>query len=496
VLSWDGLEFRRSAEAIEKAKGGSSPSKEQLAAIKDYVRKPRSDHDNIRKDSMQSEESMVATIMKHSNPALLDSLSEAQHAQCSEYLAALLDVRDRDEIVIALCRQTPDLFTQAIKDAVASFEPMIRAVHQRVDLREHVSAAEGFITDFINVTKAKKGTSGLLGSLTPSKSDTSEIRAPSVEDYVLLLRNNRQLLYNWFHQVASQCPEIRDDFCAWAIETIKVFRQSSQPSSKPEPGQAPKSTDSTTQRPGAAGSLSTHLQHLFGTLPVSTQRRILPTIDAHATYLSRLEALSLTRMQRILDNLPTITSTTAATTPAATAPASYFNPSYWSRSTSSTPRSPRSPALNPPPSTAEGKTTPKSNLKSFSGPGMYLSRWQHLLDETVISPSSLSGGGSLRKGRNVKGVVARGKTTSTSTSGGGGTAGGGKDGGWDSGVLRGLVEEEEREAGVERAVDVRCVVEALGEGFRGLVGGFVDGTKGELPAEGKGPKGKGEVVKG
>ncbi|KAK3292384.1 PX-associated-domain-containing protein [Chaetomium fimeti] len=423
VLSWDASEFRKSAEAIEKAKGAS---KEQLAAIKEYLDMTRDEHHEIRNTSAQKTQSIAATILERSNPSLLSSLTEAQHTQCLEYLSALLAARDRDEISNAFCRQNPDLFTQAVKDAVGSFESMIRTIHQKVDLREHLSAAEGFITAFINVTKDKKGSSSLMGSLTPAKAEASEARAPSVEDYVALLRNNRQLLYNWLHQVASQCPEIRDNFCAWAKETIKVFRQPENPEVP-----AASKTDNKNDRPGAAGALSSPLQHLFTALPPTTQARILPAIDAHATYLSQLEALSLTRMQRILDNMSTTTTTTATitaaistlattpsgpTTPSATAPpittttaatttapTSYFSPSYWSRSGRTTPRS---PSPNP---------NPDLSNRSFTGPGMYLSRWQQLMDDTVIAPASATpGAGPLRTGRDVKGVLARGKIGSGS----------------------------------------------------------------------------------
>ncbi|KAK3906065.1 PX-associated-domain-containing protein [Staphylotrichum tortipilum] len=435
VLSWDALEFRRSAQAIEKAKAPSSPSKQQLAAIRDYLKKPRAEHEETRQASSQKAQSMVVTILERSNPNLLPSLSEAQHGQCLEYLSALLAARDRDEITNALCRQNPDLFTQALKDIVAAFDPMIRTTHQRVDLREHVSAAEGFITEFINVSKGKKAP----GSSTANhpKGATSETRPPSVEDYVLLLRNNRQLLYNWLHQLASQCPDIRADFLTWAKATISLFRQAPHPPEQPPP-------TTTLIRPGAAGALSTPLQALFTALPSSTQSLILSAIDAHAAYLDNLESLSLARMQRILDNMSTSPSAPSSTTTTTTQP--------------------RPPTTTTP-------TQPRAST-SLSGPGMYLSRWQQLLDDTVIASASSHGddGGALRQGRDVKGLVARGRRMSFGAATG--------KGGWDRGVLGGVLEGEERESGEPESVDVRGVVEALGEGFRRLVGGFVRGEEG------------------
>ncbi len=478
VLSWDASEFRKAADAIEKAKGPSSPSKAQLAAIKAYLKQPRDEHDDTRKDSLQTAKSIVVAILERSKPDLLPSLSETQHAQCLEYLSALLAARDRDEIANALCRQNPDLFTQAIKDAVASFEPMIRSIHQHVDLREHVSAAEGFIAEFIHVSKAKKSSSGLLGSLkaSASKRDPSETSAPSVEDYVILLRNNRQLVYNWLHQLASQCPEIRADFCAWAKETIKLFRQSTPP--VPDPA-SPPDPHTPRARPGAAGSLSAPLQDLFASLPPATRSRILPTISAHATYLSTLETLSLARMQHILDNMPpnptaaTTTITTSASTPttptltpSSASASSYFSPAFWSGR--STPR-----ATTPTPQQQhqhqQQQRLSEERSRSFAGPGMYLSRWQHLLDDTLVGPAELApgaGGGALRTGREVKGLVTRGKTGSGSGSGSGSAKEGG--GGWDPAALARVGEAEE--PGV---VDVTGVVEALGEGFWRLVQGRV-----------------------
>ncbi|KAL2162324.1 hypothetical protein VTH06DRAFT_7237 [Thermothelomyces fergusii] len=475
--------LQRSAEAVEKAKGCS---KEQLAAIREYLNKSSAERDDIRRASAQQRRSMVEIILERSNPELLASLTETRHSECSEYLSALLEARDRDEITNVLCRQSPDFFTQAIKDVVAAFEPMVRAIHQKVDLREHVSAGEAFLTEFINISRTKNF-SGFFGSLTPAKSETSQTtRIPSVEDYVLLLRNNRHLLYNWLHQLASQCPEVCDEFRAWAEQTIKVFRQHA------DTKHAVETTDSNNaedgNRPGAAGALSGHLQHLFASLPASTRSRILPAIDAHAAYLSALDDLSLRRMQRILDNMASI-NTTAASAPAATAPSvnagtapaaptSYYLsiPSYLSGAGRSTPRAPSPPSASQASPLINGTDVAGGGGKkrSFSGPGIYLARWQQLLDDTVIGPaSSMHSGGDngLRSGRDVKGVLARGKTGS----GGDGAKVGSDLVGvsWESRLLAKLGKEEVEMEEEPRAVDVRCVVDALGQEFKELARGLI-----------------------
>ncbi|KAH6617719.1 PX-associated-domain-containing protein [Chaetomium sp. MPI-SDFR-AT-0129] len=488
VLSWDASEFRKTAESIEKTKGPANPSKEQLAALKDYTSKSRAEHLDIREASAWEGRSIVATILERSQPAMLSSLSETQHAQCSAYLSASLAVRDRDEISNALCRQNPDVFTRIVRNFLSGFEPMIRTLHQNVDLREHLTAGESLVTGFINVTRGKK-------------TSTGETQPPTVEDYALLLHNNRHMLYNWLHQVASQCPDIREEFRAWAKETIKAFRQS--PTSETSNLGSSSQSESRNNGPctGAAGALSEPLQELFTSLPPETQTSILPSIDAHAAYLSTLKSLSLTRMQRILDNMPAIsaaptwantansastntTSKSAPTTPPAanaSTATSYFSPSYWSRSGRSTPRSVSpNPATTPRSSSGSVAAVPSSDTTttkgSQTGPGVYLSRWQQLMDDTVIGPGAE--GGSVRRGADVKGLLGRGKTgaegaaQSKSNTARGVMAG--KEGVWDEGGKEGD-REEEREP---PPVDVKAVVEALGDRFKALIVPLVEARAG------------------
>ncbi|VBB79803.1 Putative protein of unknown function [Podospora comata] len=450
VLSWDNTESRKTIDKIEKTKGQLASSKYQLDAIKAHVGKPREEHDEARNHSIRTPETMVVTILRRSNPSLLKNLTEEQHAQYLEYFSTLLMIRDREEISNVLCHQQPDLLTKAVKDLVAAFEPFIRVLHEHVDLREHVAAVEGFIGDFINIGKEKpKNGNGFLGSWTSgSPKNDAEARTPSVEDYIILLRRNRQLLYNFLHQVARQCPYLTNDFRVWCNSTIKVFQQHQRPPSEHEKSTKSPDSSKSKKHPGGAGAVSSNLQHLFNSLLSSTRERILPSINAHASYLASLEDLSRKRMQTILDNLP------PDTPPSTTPPASSLSNSGWS-----TPLSwgwsggggdSRKPS--PPPTTTTTTTGNTMPLKeSYAGPGMFLSRWQQLLDDTVIGPATLDG--KLRSGRDVKGQLAMGKTGVM------------KEGGLDTAKLVKMAEEE-----APRAPDVKVVVEALGGEFKGLVG--------------------------
>ena len=401
VLSWDTAEFRKSIDRIERAPNG--PSKAHLAAIRQFIVKPREEHDAVRDYSMNTPTSMVAAILASSSKPL-EPLSPVQHSQCFEYYVALMAVHDRDAIAKVICRQNPDLFTGLIRDAVGTFDHMIRTIHEKIDLREHVAAGEAFITDLLHTSKPKP-----LREISSSDSSqkTFRTRAPSIEDYVSLLRRNRHLLYNWLHQFASQCPSIRDEFRAWAKEAVKLFRQSQRPLNPSTLEETPLVTD-TTRQGGAAGALSSNLQLLYAALPNANKAPVITAIDAHAAYLTNLGRLSLERMQRILDDMPT-GGVLAVDEDA------------------------------------------RASRASICGPGMFLARWQQLLDDAVVTPETPDGG--LRRGKDVKGALAQGKTVSAAV-----------QDGWDPQGLAALAERE-----MPAPPDVGVVVEALGGEFRALV---------------------------
>ena len=386
---------------------------------------------------MERKMSIVAAILEPTDHDFASHLSEEQHTQCLEYYSALLSVRDRDEIVRSLCYQNPDHFTQAVRDAASSFEPMIRTIHARVDLREHIAAMESFLNDLISTSKARKASSSNpIHSSHLRKRGAAEASVPLVEDYVSLLRRNRHLLYAWLHQVASKCPETSDEFRTWVKSSIKMFQSAPPPApplpprpsttSTAESSAAPADSEHAKKRPGsssgsdpgaakknrrvgAAGAMSEKLQDLFSALPPETQQKVLGALDAHATYVDALEDLSMVRMQQVLDNRA-----------------------------------------------AQDTSHPKGSAGShhggsLSGPGMYLYRWQALLDATRITPGPA--GGAFRHGKDVKGTPAQGKTGALSP----------KDT-WDSAALAELEAKD-----VPQAPNVDVVVAALRPGFERLL---------------------------
>ncbi|GAO13491.1 uncharacterized protein UV8b_05757 [Ustilaginoidea virens] len=373
VLSWDAGEFRKVAERVERAKDG--PSDGMLRTIRCHVEGARSEHEAARLASKENSQSIITSIFNASSPALNEGLTESQHQQCLEYYSALLSVRDRDRIALAICREPPDMFTQAIKDAVDAYEPIIRAIHSNIDLGEHFEAVQGFIDEFIGISKPKRGPPASGSG--PGPGSPGE-RAASVEDYVQLLERNRGLLYRWIHALASQCPGLWEELRIWSNSVVVKFRKRRLDEAAPVSS-------------GADKTMPAILTRLVDGLDAKTQTSVLEAADAHAAYLATLSSDSHARMRCL-----------AAV----------------------------SPGL-PPGTTSAG------------GPGVYLSRWQALLDETPITPSKPRG--PPRCGKDVKHTTAQGKT----------------------GVGGGKLEAEGAAPTTEVAApNVMVIVDALGGAFR------------------------------
>lgn len=429
VLSWDASDFRKQASQIESTK--KRPTKEHFAALKDYLNMPREAHQAMREISIKEEKSIVAVIFEATDPGLLASLTESQHTQCLEWLSAQLSARDRDEITRVMCNSQPDFMSAAVRGLVGAYAPFIQSIHEKMDLREHFTAVEKFLADFIETSKPKKAKGGWKFQKN-GKTSTPDTRPPSVEDYVALIRRNKTLLYNYCHQFATSCVDVREQFRSWVRLTITEFRQQND-----------------SNKADGAGAVSGKLQDMYASLPIGEQATISASLDAHATYLSKLDALSSQRMQRVLDQLEKDQGETdrperggargnsGGSNSNSTSNSNSNNNSNSSSKSSSKSSSPRVSSGGP----------------SMSGPGVYLLRWEALLDETLVTPTTPRG--PVRTGKDVKGQKAGAKT---------GAEGVVKGGGWDAGAI---AREEDRV--VPAAPDVGPVMELLGAQFREMV---------------------------
>ncbi|RYP75557.1 hypothetical protein DL769_003803 [Monosporascus sp. CRB-8-3] len=342
TLEWDASDFRKAVEKIKKDKDRASD--ECFAAIDGHIQSDRAQHDSIREASKTQRLSIVIAILESADKQLPDKLTDSQHSQLLEYYSAQLAIRDRAMIVDALCRQSPDFTTSVLKEVLAVFDPMIRAIHQGVDLRKHLGSLQKLLADLIKTSKPKQ-------SNTDNKQQDTGSLPPSVDDYVDLLRRNRYMLFEYLHDVAKNCPGLRETWRAWAKHAVKAFRHDAKSTDAIRSKEASDAPEPKTQDL-SAGSMDIDLQRLFDRIPVEARNSALAEIDAHAKYLRRLEEISSERMQRILD--------------------------------------------------ASAESRP--GIDRMSGPGVYLAQWQSLLDNTTITPESKQG--PLRRGKEVKGLKA------------------------------------------------------------------------------------------
>lgn len=145
VLGWDKRELRKRAEKIEKEK--DAPPKEVLAELRDWITRSRVEHEACRESSKAQDMSIVAVILSLSSLSV--ELSPPQHEKAMEYLSLQLAIRDRTEIVRVMCKRNPDILTAAVRQGVEAYTPMIRHVHQAVNLSDTLWDFERFLTDML-----------------------------------------------------------------------------------------------------------------------------------------------------------------------------------------------------------------------------------------------------------------------------------------------------------------------------------------------------------
>jgi hypothetical protein len=344
VLKLDAAEFTKVVDKVRSAK--SRPPDNVLDAIKQHVDDDREDRERVRSVSQQKGQSIIMAILDASEPPVQATLTDDLHTQCLDYYSALLSVRDRDVIKNALCRQTPDLLTQMIRDGVGAYEPIIRAVHNVISLSEHLDDTQAFIDDFIKTSKPRVVKGGKF------KKDTVEVVMPSVEDYIDLFMRNRDIMYKWLHALASKCPDVWEQLREWTNDVIANFRKENT---------SAEATPPTT-------TMEENLGELFASLPPSSQESVLAGLDAHADYLAKMAASSHQKLQHLVDSRSSNISSAASSAP----------------------------------------SSPITRNDSMSGPGVYLSRWNELLDRTPITPFTPKG--PVRRGRDVKDTLGAGKT--------------------------------------------------------------------------------------
>ncbi|KAH8647116.1 hypothetical protein BX600DRAFT_518402 [Xylariales sp. PMI_506] len=327
VLSWDASDLKKVAKRIKSREDKDGAA--LLAIIDAHLESSSEEQEAVRQRSIDQRVSIVMAILYTRSPDDAGTISDAQHARFMEYYAAKLGYLDRQKIIQVICSSQPDHVTSLIRDTLAASDRLIRWLHAGVDLKKYVGYLEKFITDFIKTSK-------------PKLDDSKEPMPPSIEDYVQLFRRHRMFLFEYIHDISSNCPELKAEVIAWVKRSAAAFRQA--------PSEVNLQAGRVSSTNSGAGSLDSSLQSIFSELPSNSQQQVRTVLSAYGEYLNTLENANLSRMQHIIDG-----------------------------------------------SKYEGETPLSGG--SMTGAGVYIAKWESLLNETLVSPEGPSG--FLRYGRDI-----------------------------------------------------------------------------------------------
>jgi hypothetical protein len=263
VVNWDTGELKRRATEIEKSARGLTTEQQEL--LKTYVDKDRLEHEKCRMMSEAKAEPVVVTIMDEYGG---EDLEEEQMPLALDYLSLHLSLRDRKKITEILCSRQPDLLSQAVREGVAAYDPVIRALHNAVDLSGTVGDLGAFIEDLIKFAPSNKGD-----------------RPPSVEEFVHCLRKHQRASHRFVHQVCKNGP----DLSKWYKEYCKSAAANFRADTSMDNG--------VTKRSGAAGKLTTQLTDAVAKLSEKQRAQVFTECDNYATYLADLSASSQSNMK-------------------------------------------------------------------------------------------------------------------------------------------------------------------------------------------------------
>jgi len=337
---------------IEKERG--KDGKEQLQLLREYPTWSREDQTRVRTQSQKDSISIVSSMLK--DKGLDSNLNQQQHEHALEYLAIQLSIRDRKEIIKAFCHASPDHFTQSIRELVDAYDPVIRQMHNSINLSGTIGDFEHFLRDMIKLARIQTDAKG-------------RSTVPTIGDFVMLLKKHQFSCHTFIHQACKNGPALTDWYLVWAKQAAAQFKR---------PGPAVERGTLSD-----AGNVTEDLGKMFANLPSEKQEQILPLLDAQSRYLDDMHAASRARLESVLHSPPSKDKTIASIF-------SGLNSRPSSRPPSRAP-SPAPPQHDEQQSTRKDPDAPTPVIKSDAGPGAFLSRWQDILDNTPITPHTQEG---------------------------------------------------------------------------------------------------------
>ena len=311
--------------------------------------------------SAEKHSKSIATIIM-SDETVSAPLSEEQHKQALDYLSIQLSIRDREQITRVLCHSQPDHLTESVRDVVAAYEPIIRYVHNAVDLSDTVGDFERFVRDMLQI--------GRIRQKDEKAKPQDEVISPTVGDFVQLLKKHQGSCHKFLHQCAKNGKEVTSWFHDWARDAAAHFRQSDDASLQEM---------QASSNAKVAGSLASDLETIFSSLQSEKQAACINILDTHSKYLKKLHYASGVRLASVVNS-----------------PVS-DNPMLKHKSYTHLFQSLSRPTSRPPSGPASRSSSPSREDVSAgpeepdSGPGAYLAKWQALLDDTAITPATAEG---------------------------------------------------------------------------------------------------------
>lgn len=380
VLSSDQTSLQKKLASL-----ATSPcTPEQIAAIDTYVlSSPREVKETARATEGLS---IVGAILAHAGVKLPDDTTDEgkkAHDLLFERLGLQLGIRDRSKMADVLCgrvvrtkagvqtsddNSTPtqgtaegldtDHLSTAIEMIMSAFEPLLRTVHQKVDLSSALSDLQAFLDALLALPASA-----------------------SARDYADVVGKHEMSLHRFLHAIAKD-EKLCEVYQEWYERCVGVYRRGdslSSPQSEPELWSAGGS---------GAGMFQPTLQKWLASLPPPDRDVILEEAQAYASALSQREKESELRMSALFG----APSPTPSLAPSRTSVDS-SRKKRWSlggsRSRTSLDSNRSLPsALNGQSTGITGTTAPGTGT---TGPGLWLAHWQHLIDATPVSPATLHG---------------------------------------------------------------------------------------------------------
>ncbi|KAI4120883.1 MAG: hypothetical protein LQ341_007488, partial [Variospora aurantia] len=268
VLSAENAELRKRAKAIEQSH--DAPNKSQMEQLRGYASDTAQAQGELRIKSRIHSISIAEAIL--AGETAENRLNNSCHKLALDYLSIQLAIRDREKLVEVLCHQQPDLLTTSIRELVKVYEPIIRALHNAIDLASGVADAQAFIDDLINLS--------LL-----DKTKGSDI--PTVQDFVHLLQKHQGSSHVFIHQALKNGKELSEWYHDYTRKAVGQYKQNSK-------------IELSRVHVAAAGDCTAMLEKLMAAISGDERHIVIDELDRYAAFLESLAGKSTHQMQHII----------------------------------------------------------------------------------------------------------------------------------------------------------------------------------------------------